>query len=629
MDRRGRDTLGTNPCRTGASLQMQVSQILDENQRRVAAKNPFTIQEKEKLEDIVAGFEVCNKEGLEVWERTHRAVTRDEGGENEPYERERELTRKTYQAIQDDINSIYNILETAPVDEDATEACDTVSVLTDDILMLATDLRVIALIKDNVHTPPHSFESTHWPDEVKALPILPMTWPQLYQIQWKTLQPDLEMYMLNELHRPRRQDYTKPPAERVGLTWPQMKTFEKIRDYVRIDGGTGIMYLVANHQPDGSGARYCSRRILTDVTKMKEIFVKYWHRNDVGSHRRAATLHRRLQTMFLGLPRETIKKLITSTDLDQVQRDTGTFRKVTHPLVSSKPMEHVQLDLFIVNRTQNYANLVCTCTKFCFCEPLKDKSAESIIEFCDQAFSMFSYPTILQTDNGSEFNNASFKQWNITNNILWRSSRAYKPTTQGAVERLNRTLKSAIYQDWVLTQTMTPRQFRDVVNCYNRTVHSTTGYTPYELMFGRKEAFTPMGVRVGEDRLMEWIQTNNLVSTFQHENPTIPNEWIRQNARLIAADEIDLLHYYGVQTSTKIVVKPPLRLLEDGPSTVHIGPKVYTELDDSEENPLWEKKGTKKRRKVSQAEREEMNLGGPPSVGALNAPRTTRTGSVF
>ena len=119
---------------------MQVSQILDENQRRVAAKSPFTIQEKEKLEDIVGGFEVCNKEGLEVWERTHRAMTRDEGGENEPYERERELTRKTYQAIQDDINSIYNILETAPVDEDATEACDTVSVLTDDILMLATDL---------------------------------------------------------------------------------------------------------------------------------------------------------------------------------------------------------------------------------------------------------------------------------------------------------------------------------------------------------------------------------------------------------------------------------------------------------------------------------------------------------
>jgi len=119
---------------------MQVSQILDENQRWVAAKSPFTIQEKEKLEDIVGGFEVCNKEGLEVWERTHCVMTHDKGGENEPYERERELTRKTYQAIQDDINSIYNILETAPVDEDATEACDTVSVLTDDILMLATDL---------------------------------------------------------------------------------------------------------------------------------------------------------------------------------------------------------------------------------------------------------------------------------------------------------------------------------------------------------------------------------------------------------------------------------------------------------------------------------------------------------
>ena len=310
---------------------------------------------------------------------------------------------------------------------------------------------------------------------------------------------------------------------------------------------------------------------------MKEVFIKYWHCNNIGSHQWAATLHRHLQTMFLGLPCEKIKDLITSTDLNQVQCDTGTFRKVVHPLMSSKLFEHMQLNLFMINQMQIYANLVCICIKLCVCKPLKDKSAESIIDFCEDVFSTYRYLTILQTDNSSEFNNTSFKLWCGTNNILWRLSRAYKPTTQGVVERLNRTLKSAAHTDWTLTEKMTPAQFRDIVHCYNQSVHKSTGYTPMELMFGKREVHTPLGVRLTQDKLMEWFEHHDLFNKFKDTNPDIPDDWIRQNAISIASDNVDLYQTYERSSGNKVTIKPPLRYTQEEANLLYtaIGQNVF------------------------------------------------------
>ena len=575
------------------SLQIRVSQTLNETMRRVAANQAYTPAEKKRLEDAVGDMEVANKAECDKWEAAHGPVTLDEGGQNTKYERERALNRQRYKLIKEDLDQLYAVLEgeSFPVDHDAGEKCDAFAAFSNDVLTLMRDEDMVTLIKTRTTEAPHSFDPMVWQSKVSELPLLNMKWDALYQVQWDRLQKDLSAFLLNKHHKLTRHDYTNKrkheavevnPDEvtlvRDGLTTPQIKTFHRVKDYVRYDGTTGVMYLVANHTPDGLG-RYTCRRILTNPKTMKAVFTKYWHDNAVGSHRRAKTLHERLRTMFIGLSRKKIEELIVATDLDHIQRDTGTFRKVVQPLQSSWPMEHVQIDLFSVNRTTQYANLVDHATKYCVCRKVASKAPEDIIDFCDETFSIYGYPVILQTDNGGEFNNPEFKLYCINNNILWRSSRAYKPTTQGAIERLNRTLKSAVYQDWVLTQTMGERQFRDVVNTYNRCVHATTGFTPYELMFGRKEVFHREIVVGAPDRLMEWATRHGLYDKFRAANPDIPHEWVLANLRLIAADDRLLMHYYGKLTGLPVVVKPPKRLLEDKPSSMFIGDNVWVRYD--------------------------------------------------
>ena len=81
---------------------------------------------------------------------------------------------------------------------------------------------------------------------------------------------------------------------------------------------------------------------------------------------------------------------------------------------------------------------------------------------------MYGYPVILQTDNGSEFNNAELKEYCRSRYIQYRTSRAYKPNTQGQVERVHRTLKGAIRQDMELVNNTTDwvKYYEDYVQAY-------------------------------------------------------------------------------------------------------------------------------------------------------------------
>jgi len=239
-------------------------------------------------------------------------------------------------------------------------------------------------------------------------------------------------------------------------------------------------------------------------------------------------------------------------------------------------MEHLQLDLFQTpQKLDLYANMFCHFTKYCWCEKITTKHSTVIIQFIDKIFAQFGYPVVLQTDNGSEFRNTDMKEYCHKNNIIWCSSRAYKPTTQGGIERLNRTLKTAIYQDWVLTNEMNETQFRDIVMGYNCMVHSVTGFTPHELMFSQCEVFAPEGTRSTDECLMEMIEEKGLIASYQEANPEVPHEWVEEHTMLIMTDEEDILNYYTAAGSQKVVVKPPL-CLREMVAEAYIGTNKYT-----------------------------------------------------
>lgn len=114
----------------------------------------------------------------------------------------------------------------------------------------------------------------------------------------------------------------------------------------------------------------------------------------------------------------------------------------------------------------------------------------------DEMFCRFSPPEQLHSDQGRQFESDLMKE--ICNLLKIRKTRTspYHPQCDGLVERFNRTLLDMLATttrrhpfDW-------EDHIRKVCMAYNTSIHSSTGFTPFYLMFGR-EAKLPIDLMYG------------------------------------------------------------------------------------------------------------------------------------
>ena len=75
---------------------------------------------------------------------------------------------------------------------------------------------------------------------------------------------------------------------------------------------------------------------------------------------------------------------------------------------------------------------------------INNKEAQTIVEQLEIVFSQFGFPTILQHDNGKEFDNELLKNYCNNNGIKQIKSSIRHPQSQGAVEKLNHFLNQSL-----------------------------------------------------------------------------------------------------------------------------------------------------------------------------------------
>lgn len=114
----------------------------------------------------------------------------------------------------------------------------------------------------------------------------------------------------------------------------------------------------------------------------------------------------------------------------------------------------------------------------------------------DEMFCRFSVPEQLHSDQGRQFESAVMQE--VSRILQIRKSRTtpYHPQSDGLVERFNRTLLDML----ATTVRKYPKEWethlQKLCMAYNTSVHSSTGFTPFYLMFGR-QAKLPIDVAYG------------------------------------------------------------------------------------------------------------------------------------
>ena len=125
-------------------------------------------------------------------------------------------------------------------------------------------------------------------------------------------------------------------------------------------------------------------------------------------------------------------------------------------------------------------------TKWCEVFPTQNQRASTVADILvNRVFSRFGPPTIIHSDQGRNFESNLMQEVCSLMGIHKSRTTAYHPQCDGQVERQNRTLQEMLAafvsehkDDWDTWVSL-------AVYAYNTSCHESTGFSPYELVFGR------------------------------------------------------------------------------------------------------------------------------------------------
>lgn len=141
----------------------------------------------------------------------------------------------------------------------------------------------------------------------------------------------------------------------------------------------------------------------------------------------------------------------------------------------------------------------CLLTKFTFAIPLPNAESETIARaLIEEVFLNFGFPKIILTDQGSNFISKLFSNFCTLLNIKKINTTAFRPQTNGSLERFHRSLNDYLKH---FTQADNWDEFLKFATfSYNSTKNNTTKYTPFFLMFGR-EPLMPTAIKLPPNKV--------------------------------------------------------------------------------------------------------------------------------
>lgn len=169
--------------------------------------------------------------------------------------------------------------------------------------------------------------------------------------------------------------------------------------------------------------------------------------------------------------------------------DIEPIHEELHPLESCEPMERVHLDIcgqLTASRGNRYfAVMVDAFTKWTAAKAFDRVTASNLIGWLRQVFDRHGTPQQITTDHGTQFDSREFRAFCQEIGADLHLTTVGHHQSNGLVEREIQTLEKMIrasidnQEDW-------SRVLDRCVLSYNQRKHSSTGYSPFVLMFGRE-----------------------------------------------------------------------------------------------------------------------------------------------
>ena len=261
-------------------------------------------------------------------------------------------------------------------------------------------------------------------------------------------------------------------------------------------------------------------------------------------------------------------------------------------IIANNPMDLLCIDFTKVDPSksgkENILVLTDTFTKFSQAFVTPNQKALTIAKILvDKWFYVYGIPTRIHSDQGRSFDNQIMQHLYALYGAEQSTTMPYNPCGNAYCERFNHTMIGLLTSLSKEQKDNWPLHLPSLVFAYNATPHSTTGYQPYELMFGCKApTICDAWLRLAEydDKFLqskcEWVNQQHelILAANRHALKRIKQSAEKSVSQARGKDleiPIPIWYYYmtipKVETKYKIITKESCNVIE----SKHWDPNVY------------------------------------------------------
>ncbi|KAL1268820.1 hypothetical protein QQF64_034183 [Cirrhinus molitorella] len=213
--------------------------------------------------------------------------------------------------------------------------------------------------------------------------------------------------------------------------------------------------------------------------------------NLAGHQGQTRTLHLARQRFYWPKMEQDIKSYVKCCQRCILAKSPEpSARAPLESIRTSAPMELVCLDFWSAEDSkQNSVDVLVVTdhfTKLAHAFPCDNQTAKQVArKLWDHVFCVYGFPERIHTDQGANFESGLNAELLKLSGVVKSHTTAYHPMGNGGTERFNRTLGAMLRSLPLKAKHQWPQQIQSLTFAYNATVHETTGFPPFYLMFGR------------------------------------------------------------------------------------------------------------------------------------------------
>lgn len=278
----------------------------------------------------------------------------------------------------------------------------------------------------------------------------------------------------------------------------------------------------------------CTKRVVfvDDESEQKEIIAKY-HTGKTCHRGIKETLVHIKRTFFWHNMEQTISSFINSCETcKRMKYDRKPIKpklQLTH--TQSKPLEEIFIDLFSIEG-RYYLTVVDAFSKIGQALEIPNRSTPEVVRALIKYFSLYGVPHKISSDAGSEFNNVLLKELLALYKVDLHIGTPNNPNSMGLIERFHSTIieiyRLAKYEH-KYTDAATVMTYS--IMAYNHSIHSTTGFTPFEVLLGHTDSRNVFNVDFEKQYMQQMIKEHAKRTKFLYDY--LSEQAIKQKEKII------------------------------------------------------------------------------------------------